>query len=78
MRQDPAYAEDIVSDIEVPGIERVSNGDVEYLMLGKTRPKKQWGVSRELRRRIIESFQKNKIQAAGPGRVYVVEPGPMA
>ncbi len=76
VRHDPAYTDDIVNDVEVPGIERVSNGEVEYLMLVKTRPNKQWGVSRELRRRIIESFQRNKIQAAGPGRVYVVDQGP--
>jgi small conductance mechanosensitive channel len=76
VRHDPAFADDLVSDIEVPGIERVGNGEVEYLMLVKTRPNKQYGVSRELRRRIKESFQKNNIQAAGPGRMYVVDQGP--
>jgi hypothetical protein len=30
-------------------------------------------VSRELRRKIKESFDQNKIQTAGPGRVYVVD-----
>jgi moderate conductance mechanosensitive channel len=78
VRHDPAYADDMVSDIEVPGIERVSNGEVEYLMLVKTRPNKQYGVSRELRRRIKDVFQQNNIQAAGPGRVYVVDQGPAA
>lgn len=76
VRHDPTYAADMVSDIEVPGIERVSNGEVEYLMLVKTRPNKQYGISRELRRRIKEVFQKNNIQAAGPGRVYVVDQAP--
>jgi hypothetical protein len=32
-------------------------------------------VSRELRRRIKESFEKNKIQTAAPGRVYVMDQG---
>jgi small conductance mechanosensitive channel len=73
VRHDPAYAEDIVSEIQVPGIDRVGNGEAEYLMLVKTRPNKQYGVSRELRRRIKETFQKNNIQAAGPGRVYVMD-----
>jgi len=73
VRHDPAYAEDVVSDIQVPGIDRVGNGEAEYLMLIKTRPNKQYAVSRELRRRIKECFDKNNVQAAGPGRIYVVD-----
>src|SRR5713226_669338 len=76
VRHDPAFADDIVSDIEVPGIDRVGNGEAEYLMLVKTRPNKQYGVSRELRRRIKELFQKNNIQPGTPGRVYVMDQGP--
>lgn len=75
VRQDPAFADDIVSDVDVPGLDRVGNGEAEYLLLVKTRPNKQFGVSRELRRRIKESFEKNGVQAAGPGRVYVMDPG---
>jgi small-conductance mechanosensitive channel len=75
VRQDPAFAGDIVGTIDVPGIERVGNGEAEYLMLVKTRPNKHFGVSRELRRRIKESFEKNGVQAAAPGRVYVVDQG---
>jgi moderate conductance mechanosensitive channel len=73
IRNDPNYADDIVSDIEVPGIDRVGNGEAEYLMLIKTRPNKQYPVSRELRRRIKECFEKNNVQAAGPGKVYVID-----
>ena len=76
LRHDPAFADDIVADIQVPGIDRVANGEVEYLLLVKTRPNQQYAVSRELRRRIKESFEKNKVQPAGPGRVFVVESGP--
>jgi len=75
VRHDPAYAEDVVSDIQVPGIDRVGNGEAEYLMLIKTRPNKQYTVSRELRRRIKACFEKNGVQAAGPGRLYVVDSG---
>jgi len=73
IRNDPNYADDIVSDIEVPGIDRVGNGEAEYLMLIKTRPNKQYPVSRELRRRIKECFEKNNVQAAGPGKIYVID-----
>jgi moderate conductance mechanosensitive channel len=75
LRHDPAFTDDIVSDIDVPGIDRVGSGEAEYLMLIKTRPNKQYGVSRELRRRIKECFESNKIQAAGPGRIYVIDQG---
>jgi small conductance mechanosensitive channel len=75
IRHDPAYEADIVSEIQVPGIDRVGNGEAEYLMLIKTRPNKQYPVSRELRRRIKACFEKNNIQAAGPGRVYVMDTG---
>jgi small conductance mechanosensitive channel len=75
VRHDPAFAEDIVSDIEVPGIDRVGNGEAEYLMLVKTRPTKQFAISRELRRRIKECFEQNNVQAAGPGRIYVMDQG---
>lgn len=75
VRNDPAFADDIVSDISVPGIDRVGNGEAEYLMLVKTRPNKQYAVTRELRLRIKECFEKNNVQAAGPGRIYVMDSG---
>ncbi len=73
VRQDPKYAKDIVSDIQVPGINRLGNGEAEYTMLVKTLPNRQDAVSPELRRRIKETFEKNKIQLPGPGRMYVVD-----
>ncbi len=73
VRGDPNFADDIVADIDVPGIDRVGNGEVEYLMLIKTRPNKQYRVSRELRRKIKECFEKNNVQSPGPGRVFVVD-----
>ena len=79
VRNDAEFANDVVADPQVPGIERVANGEVDYLMLVKTLPNRQYRVSRELRRRIKECFQKNNIQAGNPARVYVLEgapPGP--
>jgi small-conductance mechanosensitive channel len=78
VRNDPAFSNDIVADPQVPGIERVARGEVDYLLLVKTLPGRQYAVSRELRRRIKECLQKNNIQAGNPARVYVLEgpPGP--
>lgn len=73
MRNDPEFAEAIVADPEVPGIEKVSGEEVDYLMLVKTLPGKQYAVSRELRRKIKECFQKQGIEPGNPSRVYVVD-----
>ena len=73
LRNDPQYAEVIVADPEVPGIERVQGPEVDYLMLVKVRPGEQFAVSRELRRKIKSSFEQNKIKPGGPSRVYVTD-----
>ncbi len=70
---DPHFAEMIVATPQVPGIERVSGNEVDYLLLVKTRPGSQYAVSRELRRRIKACFEKNHIEPGNPNRVYVVE-----
>jgi len=76
LRTDPDYGALLVADPQVPGIERVAGGEVDYLMLVKTRPGQQWTVSRELRRRIKECFQKNNVQPGNPARVYVMDGPP--
>jgi len=78
LRNDPNFAGAIVAEPEVPGIERVQGPEVDYLMLTKVRPGKQYAVSRELRRRIKESFEKNKIKPGGPSRIYIPESAPAA
>jgi len=76
IRHDAAYEPDIVTDVEVPGIERVAGGEADYLVLVKTKPNRQYAVSREFRRRIKEIFEKNNVQAGLPARVYVKEVTP--
>ncbi|HWR13998.1 MAG TPA: mechanosensitive ion channel family protein [Terriglobales bacterium] len=71
----PELRDLLVSAPEVPGIDRISGGDVDYLMLVKTRPGKQYQVTRDLRQRVKGCFQKNNIQPGGPGRMYVVDAG---
>jgi moderate conductance mechanosensitive channel len=74
VRNDPRFAEMIVAEPEVPGIERVASGEVVYLMLVKTQPgSAQYTVSRELRRRIKETFDKEGVRSATPARVYVLD-----
>ncbi len=75
LRDDPQFSAALVGDPQVPGIEKVSGAEVDYLMLVKTRPGAQYEITRELRRRIKECFEKNNIQPGGPGRMYVADMG---
>ena len=75
LAHDPAFSSQIVANPEVPGIERVSGSEVDYLMLVKTRPGAQFAISRELRRRIKSCFEKNHIEPGNPNRMYVMETG---
>ena len=70
---DGTIRDHLVAEPEVPGIERVSGNEVDYVMIVKTRPGKQAFITRELRRRIKDCFQKNDIKPAGQGRMYVIE-----
>lgn len=72
VRNDPRYSEQIVAEPEVPGIDKVTGEQVDYLLLVKTRPGKQFAISRELRLRIKECFEKNGIRPASSNRFYVV------
>ncbi len=73
---DPDFGPMIVARPQVPGIEKVSGDEVDYLMLVKTRPGAQDAVRRELRRRIKACFEKNQIQPGNPNRVYLMDSKP--
>ena len=68
---DPIFKNDIVAEPQVPGIERVRGNEVDYLMLVKVRPGKQYSVARELRRRIKVCFETHNIKAGAPAQVYI-------
>lgn len=65
------FHDDMVSAPEVPGIERVTGHEVDYLITAKVRPGRQYRVARELRRRIKACLDKNQIKAYGPTQVYI-------
>jgi small conductance mechanosensitive channel len=75
LKNDPGFSSDIIAEPQVPGIDKISGGEVEYLMLVKARPGRQHDIARELRRRIKEVFQKNNVKPGGPGQVYVAAEG---
>ena len=73
MAEDTAWATDFIVTPRVLGIERVANGEVEYLVGARVNPGRQYDVGRELRLRIKEDFEKNGVETGASGRVYVVE-----
>lgn len=78
LQDDPEYGSSLVGQPEVPGIERVSGSEVDYLIVGKVRPGKQYAIRRELSKRIKDCFEKNKIRPGAPNRMYVMEAPPTA
>ncbi len=73
LRNDQRFRDAIVADPVVPGIDRMNGNEVDYLMLVKTRPGQQYAVSRELRRKIKDCFERNKIQPGGQNRFFVLD-----
>ena len=73
MAEDPQYASDFTVGPRVLGIDRIAGGEADYLVVARTRPGRQFDVSRELRRRIKEGFEANQVQTGPPGRIFVVE-----
>jgi moderate conductance mechanosensitive channel len=71
VRSDEHFAELMVADPVVHGIDRVRGTEVEYLVTAKTRPGQQYGVIRELRRVIKNCLQKNEIQPGAQTRFFV-------
>lgn len=78
LQDDPEYGSSLVGQPEVPGIERVSGSEVDYLIVAKVRPGKQYAIRRELSKRIKDCFEKNKIRPGAPNRMYVMEAPPTA
>jgi small conductance mechanosensitive channel len=73
LNAEPARAWDIVAPLRVLGIERVANGEVDYMIDGRARAGQQYELARELRRRIKQTLEKNGVQPGAPGRVYVLD-----
>lgn len=72
VRNDSQFTESIVADPDVPGIDKVTGEQVDYLLLVKTRPGAQYAISRELRRKIKDCFERNNIKPGSANRLYVV------
>lgn len=75
LRNDERFRASIIADPQVPGIDRVNGYAVDYLILLKTRPGEQYAVTRELRRRIKDCFERNQVRPGCQNSFFVLESG---
>lgn len=73
MRKDPAFAADILADIEILGVDSFADAGLVLKVRIKTLPIRQWHVGRELRRRIQVAFGRERIEF--PTRKFAVRMG---
>ncbi len=66
MRQEEAYASDILSDLEVLGVDQFADSAVIIKARIKTRPIKQWSIGREFNRRMKKAFDARNIEIPFP------------
>jgi small-conductance mechanosensitive channel len=68
MRQDPAYASDMLEPIEIMGVDRFADSAVVVKARLKTKPIRQWNVGREFNRRLKKAFDARGIELPFPHR----------
>ncbi|GAA5023009.1 mechanosensitive ion channel family protein [Streptomyces siamensis] len=68
LRQDPAFADDLLEDPSVWGVQSLDADGVVVRVAVKTVPLKQWSVTRELRRRTKEALDAAGVEIPFPQR----------
>lgn len=71
LANDPTFGPMLVAQPKVPGIDKVSDNTVDYRMLVKTKPGKQFRVRRELQKRVKATLEANSIQPGDTGSITV-------
>ena len=61
VRNDVAFKQVVIADPDVPGLDQIKGREVVYPITIKCRANQQWGVLREIRRRIVKSFESEGI-----------------
>ncbi|MCW5963805.1 MAG: mechanosensitive ion channel family protein [Bryobacterales bacterium] len=75
MRQEEAYRDAILDDLEVLGVDQFGDDAVIIKMRIKTKPIQQWMVGRELNRRIKKRFDELGIEIPFPHRTLYLGAG---
>jgi moderate conductance mechanosensitive channel len=61
LRDDSKYGPQLLSDVEIVGVQHISGEQFVLRVAVKTLPNKQWGINRELRLRLKAAFDRNQI-----------------
>jgi small conductance mechanosensitive channel len=70
---EPEWAATILEEPEVWGVEEMDADAIHIRVVIKTMPAKQFGVTREMRRRLLRVFQEHGIEVANGERVVIRE-----
>lgn len=71
--EDPAWKGKILEPMEVFGLEALADSSVNIRIGIKTRPLEQWGVGREMRRRVKRAFDEQGIEIPFPHRTVYLQ-----
>jgi small-conductance mechanosensitive channel len=77
LRADPAFAPQILADMEVWGVDAVDGGMFALAGQISCTDKGRWGVQRELNRRILERFRDVRIVISNPRSSLLLEAKPV-
>lgn len=69
VRSDDAYKDVFLADPEVPGVDGIKGSEVMYLIVLKTRARKQYAAVREIHRRIRLALEEKNLLPGSPFRV---------
>jgi small conductance mechanosensitive channel len=69
LRKDPLFGHLMLEDMEMWGVEMITDSAAVIRFRIKTRPLHQWTVKRELQRRILRRFAELGIEIAHPQRI---------
>jgi len=73
--EEEAWRSSLLAPLEVAGVQELADSAVILRILFKTRPKSQWGVAREMRKRIKKAFDKQGIEIPFPHTTLCLDPG---
>ncbi|MGD9484750.1 mechanosensitive ion channel family protein [Streptomyces sp. TRM70308] len=75
LREDPEFADVLLEDPSVWGVQSLDADGVVVRLAVKTQPLQQWGVTRELRRRVKDALDASGVELPFPQRtVWLREP----
>lgn len=71
MWRDEGYRPLLLQEPTISGVEELGDSAMTLRIMVKTQPGKQWDVSRELRKRIKETFEEEGIEMPYPTQVHI-------